>query len=96
MSHRLLSALLVVLLAVGLLSQSLAWGQGEPVAPIALPAGGGAFLVNVGDLTFPGAVFLSLWILARALPGALRSWTPTIRVELVHRDGDHEGRAREA
>lgn len=84
--RRLLAALFLALLTIGLLSQSLAWGQGEPSAPITLPAGGGAFLVNVGDLTFPGAVFLGLWMLARALPGALRSWTPTIRVELVRRD----------
>ena len=27
-------------------------------------------------------------MLARALPVALRSWTPTLRVELVHLDRD--------
>jgi hypothetical protein len=86
MPRRLLAALLVALVVAGVLARGVAWAQGEPSAPIALPAGGGAFLVNVGDLTFPGAVFLSLWMLARALPGALRSWTPTIRVELVGRD----------
>jgi hypothetical protein len=40
----------------------------------------------MSDLTFPGAVFLGAWMLARALPGALRSWKPTLRVELVHGD----------
>ena len=87
MPRRLLTVLLVALVVVGLLAQSIAWGQTDPqaVSQLAVP-GGGSFMVNVGDLTFPGAVFLGLWMLARALPDALRSWTPTIRVELVGHD----------
>ena len=88
MPRRLLSALHVVLVAVGVLAQSIAWGQTDPQVATQVAVPGGGFMVNVGDLTFPGAVFLGLWMLARSLPGALRSWTPTIRVELVNRERD--------
>jgi hypothetical protein len=77
------SVLLWVLVVVALAFGGLAWGQSEPSVPFTLPAAGGSFVVNVSDLTFPSALFLGLWMVARALPGALRSWTPTLRVELV-------------
>jgi hypothetical protein len=81
-SRRIPFILLILLVCVGFLSQSVAFGQAEAVSQLPLPDGG--FVVNVGDLTFPGAVFLGAWMLARALPGALRTWTPTLRIELVH------------
>jgi hypothetical protein len=86
MPRRPFSSLLIALVLVALTFAGLAWGQAEPSAPLTLPAGGGSFVVNMSDLTFPGAVFLGAWMLARALPGALRSWKPTLRVELVHGD----------
>ena len=71
-----------------------AWGA-EPSADtvLAMPGPGGSLALNLGDLTFPGAVLAGFWMLARALPVALRSWTPTLRVELVHVDrGDDDHR----
>ena len=79
--------LLIAAWFVGLATLGLAWGQtGDPSTAMNLPAAGGSFVINLSDLTFPGAVFLGFWMLARALPVALRSWTPTLRVELVHRE----------
>ena len=86
MPRRPFSTVLFVLLLAVLAFAGLAWGQAEPSVPLTLPAAVGSFVVNMSDLTFPGAVFLGLWMVARALPGALRSWTPTLRVELVHSD----------
>ncbi len=71
-----------------------AWGA-EPSADtvLAMPGPGGSLALNLGDLTFPGAVLAGFWMLARALPVALRSWTPTLRVELVQVDrGDDDPR----
>jgi len=83
-----LAVLLGVAWLLGLAALSVAWGQTTPdPSAVVVPAGGGSFVVNVSDLTFPGAVFFGFWTLARALPAALRSWTPTIRVELSHRGG---------
>jgi len=86
MLRRPLPTLFFAVVALALAFSGLAWGQTDPSTPISLPAAGGSFVVNVADLTFPGALFLGLWMVARALPGALRSWTPTLRVELVHAD----------
>ncbi|MFH1467817.1 MAG: hypothetical protein ABIO70_25760 [Pseudomonadota bacterium] len=78
---------LVVAWFLGFAFLGMAWGQTDPgTAAMAVPTPGGPVALNVGDLTFPGAVFLGFWMLARALPVALRSWTPTLRVELVHRE----------
>lgn len=85
------AVLLLLAWFAGLATLGLAWGQTDPsTASVALPGTGNGFMVNIGDLTFPGAVFLGFWMLARALPVALRSWTPTLRVELVHRDRDRD------
>jgi hypothetical protein len=86
MPRRRFSTVLFALITLVLVFSGLAWGQVEPSTLLTLPAAGGSFVVNVADLTFPGAVFLGLWMIARALPGALRSWTPTLRVELVRAD----------
>lgn len=86
MPRPLLAALLAMVLLLGLATLGVAWGQtGTDPSTVVVPAGGGSFVVNVSDLTFPGAVFLGFWTLARTLPAALRAWTPTLRVELSHR-----------
>lgn len=89
MPRPVLAVLLAAAWLLGLATLSLAWGQTAPdPSGVVLPAGGGSFVINVSDLTFPGAVFFGFWTLARTLPAALRSWTPTVRVELTRRDRD--------
>ena len=55
MPRRPFSTVLFVLLLAVLAFAGLAWGQAEPSVPLTLPAAGGAFVVNMSDLTFPGA-----------------------------------------
>ena len=87
MPRLLVLPLVVVAWFLGFAFLGMAWAQtGDPSTAVALPAAGGSFVLNLSDLTFPGAVFLGFWMLARALPVALRSWTPTLRVELVHKE----------
>jgi hypothetical protein len=78
----------------GLAFLGVAWGaEASPDAVLAIPGPAGSVALNLGDLTFPGAVLAGFWMLARALPVALRSWTPTLRVELVQVDrGDDDPR----
>lgn len=87
-------ALVPIVLALAWLASlaflGVAWGaEPDPATVLTMPGSGGALSLNLGDLTFPGAVLLGFWMLARALPVALRSWTPTLRVELVQLDRDH-------
>ena len=80
-----LAVVLLFAWLAGLGTLGVAWAQDTVVLPVS-PGGGEGLIVNMGDLTFPGAVLAGFWLLAQALPKALAAWTPTIRLELVHRD----------
>ena len=85
MPRALLSLLVSLALLTGTAFLGAAWAA-EPASStvMSIPGAPGGFMLNAGDLTFPVAVLLGFWMLARALPVALRAWTPTLRVELVH------------
>jgi hypothetical protein len=76
---------------VGMACLGVAWGsEPSPDTLMTMPGPAGSVALNLGDLTFPGAVLVGFWMLARALPAALRAWTPTLRVELVHVGDDSD------
>lgn len=75
-------ALLGVLLfmSFGAYAQSPVATDGPGTIRVATSPDGGGFLLNLGDLTFPGAFYLALrGVMARAA-----DWKPTMRLEHVH------------
>ena len=89
MPRPLIPIVLALAWLAGMACLGVAWGaEPDPASVLTMPGAGGSLALNLGDLTFPGAVLAGFWMLARALPVALRAWTPTLRVELVHIDRD--------
>lgn len=68
---------------------SVAYAQ-SATPDLVMPAGPGTVALSISDLTFPGAVLVGFWMFARSLPGALQSWRPTLRVELVDKNHSKE------